>query len=248
MANSRKKRGKSRYIVLCLLAIGLVILTGNMLTKYFKDVSIFQVKHIQFKGNKMIDKNYLNSIATPFIGMNISEIDTREIEMLYSPITRINSVKCRKAFPNKIIITVNERRGVFFIMDNHGEFYPIDNDKFVLDKADWYLDEDLPIINVHIPKEKIVFGQQVEDPRIDYIINIYRDLIAADKRFIEDISEFYFKNNELHFVDIRTGSKVILGTDNLNMQIQRFIFLRDNQNFKKNTTIDLRFDTQIIVT
>jgi len=190
----------------------------------------------------------LYSIAEQFKGLNMFEVDLQDLERRYQAISRIESIKFQKMYPSRLIITVRERRGVFYVRDNQGDFHPIDKDRVVLDKADWYLEEDIPLINVIFQREEIVLGQRIEDQRIELIFEVFEMMTRDNPSIASDISEFYFRNNNLHFVDIRSGSRVILSRENVSQQIHRFIFLRDNQGFDRNSTIDLRFEGQIIIT
>ena len=243
-----KVRGKSRYYIYWILLLGLVFYGGFMAMNLFRDMDFFRIKEVHIKGNRLVNRDYLYSIAEPFIGLNIFEFDAEEIALRFQAMSRVKGIKIVRIFPSRLIITVSERTGVFFIKDNTGEFHPIDRDRYVLDKADWYLEEDLPLINVNFPKERIVIGQRIEDLRIEYIFQIYDILAITNIDMLPDISEFYFINNDLYFIDIRSGSRVILSTDEIPQQIDRFLFLRNNQGFRRNSTIDLRFGSQIIVT
>ena len=249
MGKKRKKiRGKSRFYLYWILILAVVFLTGYKATNLFRNMVFFTIREVNIKGNKHVNNQYLQSISAHLIGSNIFKTNTDDIELSYQAVSRVKSIKCKKVFPHKLVITVKERQGMFLIKDASGDFHPIDNEKYVLDKADWYLNEDLPLISINVPKDKIVIGQKIEDPRIDRIFDVYDVLIKTNAKIIADISEFYFRNDDLYFIDQNSGCRVIFSTENLAQQISRFIFLRDNQGFERNSTIDLRFDSQIIVT
>ena len=247
MDNKRKKRGKSRYFLIVVIILGVLFFAGNIAKKHLNDLAFFKIKHIQIKGNKLIDTSYLYDMAAPFIGTSIFDIDLKDIEMRYYAHSRIKEVTIQKSYPAKIIVNINERKGVFFLRDQGGDFFPIDEERYVLDKADWYIDEDLPLVNLGIPRDQIVLGQKIEDARLDHIYDVYYQIIELDNRLITDISEFYYKDNQLNFIDIKSGCRIILTSLNLDKQVERFLFLRDNQGFKKNSIIDLRFDGQVVV-
>jgi cell division protein FtsQ len=228
--------------------VGCVIFAGYQGHTLFRNNDIFTLRKVTVRGNKLVNVDYLYSIAEPFLGMNMFEIDFDDLKLRYQAVSRLENIRFQRIYPSRLVITVRERQGVFYVRDNQGGFHPIDRDKFVLDKADWYLDEDLPLINIPFPSDRIVMGQQIVDPRIDYIYKVYDMILVDNPTLARDISEFYFRDNNLFFVDIRSGSRVILGAEHITEQINRFIFLRENQGFNRNSTIDLRFYGQIIVT
>ncbi|MCL2063663.1 MAG: FtsQ-type POTRA domain-containing protein [Candidatus Cloacimonetes bacterium] len=245
--NRKKVRGNSRFYIYWVVLLGVVFYGGYHLTTLFRETSLFRIKEIHIKGNRLVDKDILYNIAEPFKGVNFFSLNVEDLALRFQAMSRIKSIKTMRIFPSRLIITVRERNGVFYVKDNSGEFHPIDNERFILDKADWYLEEDLPLININIPRENIIVGQKLEDPRIEYIFYVYDIMTHTNPDILPDISEFYFIRNDLYFVDMQSGSRVVLSTEDLSQQINRFVFLRNNQGFDRNSTIDLRFGSQIVV-
>jgi len=244
----KKVRGRGRFYLLWLCILGVVFFAGHQARALFSDVDFFTLKSITIRGNRLVSIEHLYSIAEPFKGTNIFEIDLQDLEKRYQAVSRVSSIKFRRVYPSRLIITVRERQGMFYVRDNQGGFHPIDRDRVVLDKADWYLEEDIPLINIIFPREQIVLGERIENPRIEHIFEVFEAIVQDNPSIANDISEFYFRNDNLYFIDMRSGSRVILGRDNVSQQIHRFMFLRDNQGFDRNSTIDLRFEGQIIIT
>jgi|GEM_PF-2418880 len=244
----KKVRGKSRYYIYWILAVGILFTCSYKAINYLSKMDFFLVKDIHIRGNILVNHDQLHTLTLPFQGTNIFEVDISSLIQQFQTISRIKSVKVMRILPSKLIVTVKERTGVFYLKDNSGEFHPIDRERYILDKADWYLKEDLPLISLNIPKERIVVGQKIEDLKIDYIFEVFDIMTRSNLDILDDISEFYFIQNDLYFIDMKSGSRVILSTDDIAQQINRFIFLRNNQGFNRNSTIDLRFGSQIIVT
>lgn len=248
MTKRRKKvRGNSRYFIYWTLIILVLYVSFNTAFKYLKNTDLFKVTRIEIRGTKFLNPEFLHSVSQSYYGKNIFDINNQEIENLYTNVIRVKTVKCRKRFPSKLTISITERTGVFFIRNTAGEFFPVDYDRVVLDKADSYLKEDLPFVNLSISREKLVPGNVIEDVNLEYVFQVYDELIKHQPSIISDISEFYFRSSLLHFVDIETGSRVIIGEDEIASQIKRFLFLRQNQGFEKQSFVDLRFPNQIIV-
>ena len=248
MVKKRKKvRGRSRYLIYWFLGLVILYFFFNKIVSISHNMKFFNVTKIDIIGSRYLSQDFLKSVSQSYLGKNIFDVSTREIETLYNNVIRVKSVKCRKILPSGLRITITERVGVFFIRNTKGEFYPIDIDKMVLDKADSYLKEDLPFVNLSISDEVLVPGNIVENQFLDYVFVVYNELLKSQASVISDISEFYFRNNILHFVDIESGSRVMIGTEDIPSQIKRFLFLRQNQGFEKQSFVDLRFTNQIIV-
>lgn len=248
MGRKRKKvRGHSRYFFYWLIAAIILYFAVSKVIIISRNIDFFNVKRIEITGNKYLSQDFLLSVSQSYINQNIFDVNSKEIETLYDNIIRVKNVNCRKVFPSSLKISITERVGVFFIRNVKGEFFPIDKDRTVLDKADSYLKEDLPFLNLSFSVEKLLPGQIVEDKKLDYVFMVYDELLNSQPNIISDISEFYFRDNVLHFVDIESGSRVIIGMDEIASQIKRFLFLRQNHGFEKQSLVDLRFPNQIIV-
>ena len=245
---SKKIRGKSRFFIYYILILVVVFFVGYKAKELSKDMEFFNIKNIRITGNNLVSKEYLSSIADEYIGVNIFELDKNEMAERFKTISRIEDINTVRLLPSRLLVRVKERIGVFYIKENNGEIHPIDEQRVILDKADWYVEEDLPLININFSKDKIGVGQKLDDTRIEYIFEVYDILKKNNPSIISDISEFYFIRNDLYFIDIKSGSRVILSTSDIAEQMSRFLFLRNNQGFNRHSTIDLRFGEQIVVT
>jgi len=71
--------------------------------------------------------------------------------------------------------------------------------------------------------------------------------MKINKTFINNISEYYIRKNDIAFIDSHAGSRVVLGETDIELKLNRYLFLYNNKGFNKNTLIDLRFKDQVIV-
>jgi len=248
--NFRKLFTKRNILRLSILLI-LVFITFSIAYHYthvaLKNANFTHLKKIKISGNTHLSTSFLQTIATPFINESIYDIDLQDVTLRYSAISRIKDVKAKTVFPHTLKITVSERKGLFYIKDTTGEYYPIDDEMIVLDKADWYTSEDLPLINYPLPKDTIIKGNKIENKHITDIYNVYEQMKNSNHDILAEISEFYFKNSDIHFIDSISGCRVIINPQNIATQISRFIFIRNNQAIDKNSTVDLRFETHVII-
>jgi len=240
-----------RIFVRAAMLLILVFIIGTVVWHFtfsaLSQAKFTTIKKIQIVGNTHLSNSFLQSVATPFLNENIYEVDLADLQLRYSSISRVKSVTAKTVFPNKLKITITERKGLFYVKDSTGEYYPIDEEMMVLDKADWYTTEDLPLINYALPKESIVVGKKIENKYVKDIYAIYDLMKTTHKDILSEVSEFYYKNSDIHFIDSVSGCRVIISPENITSQISRFLFIRNNQGIDKNSTVDLRFDTQVII-
>jgi cell division protein FtsQ len=246
MSRAKKIRGKNRFIIYFVLVTIATYFIAITLNSAIKSNSMFSIKRIQITGNQFLSNEHLVSISDSLIGTNLFQIDKKDIKLRYQALSRIKDVDVTRLPPSRLKIKVTERKGLFYIKDTTGEYHPIDSEFYVLDKADWYINEDIPFINIAIPVAQVKVGEKIEDHRIRHVFAVYDVMKKNHPAILNEISEFYFKNNDLYFVDIKSGCRVMVNADNINTQLSRFIFLRDNQGFPRNSTIDIRFDTHVI--
>lgn len=244
---SRKRRGISRFIILGLLLLAIAYGIWIGLTMVLKRMDLFRVKKIEIVGSKNLDKNFLKNLSREFIGKNLFDIPTSDILVKYDNIIRVKKVDVNKKLPDVIEIKITERIGILYVKSMEGDFLPIDEDKIVLDKADFYFSEDLPVVSLNISNHTFKLGEKIQDKQLDRIIYLLRKIQKIDPVFLTNISEFYIFENEVYFVDSQNGCRVILGEDDLDDKIKRFLFLRSNKGFERNSIVDLRYKNQIIV-
>jgi hypothetical protein len=239
-----RKRKIGLYLV---LGIPLLLFFMIQIRSFARTSNVFTIKNVQITGNENLSREYLRTVAEHFIGKNIVSVDRSEVVVCFMALPRVKEVSVKKVYPAKLRVRITERQGLFFVKLSNGDFFPIDSEKYVLDKADWYLFEDIPLININLSPDLAIVGEQISDDRIDTVFLAVSRMSQQHPNFLNDISEFYFRRNDLYFIDNRIGCRVLINLDNIETQITRFIFLRENQNIQRNKTIDLRFENQIVI-
>ena len=243
----KKRSGSSRYflffIVLIILIYGTYIGINNLFTK----LDIFKVESIVINGNENLETDFLKNICNDFINMNLYSISKKDVLKKYENIVRIEDIKVSRIFPNKLKIEISERKGKFFFRTESGNIFPIDKNRIILDNANFYENEVLPIIGTKIPDSEIIIGQKIENILIERIFSLREIFAKVDPDFINSISEFYLKDKNLIFVNADIGYRIVLGDNEIEEKLRKLIFLEQNRIFEKGTTIDLRFKDQLVV-
>lgn len=243
----KKRSGSSRYflffIVLIILIYGTYIGINNLFTK----LDIFKVESIVINGNENLETDFLKNICNDFINMNLYSISKKDVLKKYENIVRIEDIKVSRIFPNKLKIEISEKKGKFFFRTESGNIFPIDKNRIILDNANFYENEVLPIIGTKIPDSEIIIGQKIENILIERIFSLREIFAKVDPDFINSISEFYLKDKNLIFVNADIGYRIVLGDNEIEEKLRKLIFLEQNRIFEKGTTIDLRFKDQLVV-
>ena len=243
----RKKRGSTRYlfffVLISLTATGL----WNLTTYFLKDIDAFNIKKIEVVGYKNLDPSFLESLSDEFIGVNIFKVKKQNFIRKYENIVRVKRVSVSRRLPSTMMIEITERLGILYVKATNGEFYPIDDEFIVLDKDDFYFFEDIPLANINIDSANIQVGEKIHNETLDRIVDLHNNIMKINKTFINNISEYYIRKNDIAFIDSHAGSRVVLGETDIELKLNRYLFLYNNKGFNKNTLIDLRFKDQVIV-
>ncbi|HOD55590.1 MAG TPA: FtsQ-type POTRA domain-containing protein [Candidatus Cloacimonadota bacterium] len=243
----RKKRGSTRYLVLFIFITALFSGLWYTLTLFLKDMEYFNIEKIEIVGQKNLDPAFLQNVSKDYIGMNIFKVKKQDVIRKYESIVRVKKAKVSRRYPSTLKVEIQERTGMLYVKTSDGDFFPIDSEFIVLDKADFYFSEDIPLVSLNMQKSKIHLGEKLNDHNLKLIMALHQTIMKIDKSFVNSISEYYIKEKSIVFVDSHSGCRVILGNKDIEKRIERYVFLRSNKGFKKNTVVDLRYNDQIIV-
>jgi len=197
-------------------------------------------------GNTNLEEEFLTGLAVEFIGSNLYSVPLKTIGYKYDNIVRIDRLRIRRVFPNKLKIVIQERIGCMYIKTTEGFLIPIDEQRTILDNRGFYLNEDLPIIHTDLRAKDLVVGEVLDNDLVVRIYNVHNYLVKSniDERIV---SEYYTKNNDICLIDSKTGSSICLGRDNYSERLQKLAFILDNMGLEPRTFIDLRFADQVVI-
>ncbi len=243
----RKRRGNSRYFLFFLMiALALGAMSFGLI-QVMKQISWFNVTKIEITGNRFLDNKFLTEIAHDYIGKNIMAFSKKDVAKKYLAIKRIQKVSISKVLPSKLKISVVERRSIVYVKTVEGNLFPIDENKIVLDNRPTVTLEDMPVVNTAYQNSQMVVGKKLASQYLERVILLQKELLTLNPDFERCISEYYMKDGLLYFVETSTGARIILGDQNLPSRIRRFMFLKENGSFEKNSIFDFRFEDQVVV-
>ncbi len=243
----KKRSGSSRYFFFFLVCVVLIYGAYIGINSLFTKLDLFKVKSIEISGNENLETNFLKNICNDFINLNLYSISKKDVLKKYENIVRIDGIKVSRIFPNKLKIEISEKKGEFFFRTESGTTFPIDKYRVVLDNVNFYENEILPVIGTKIPDSEVIIGKKVENVLIEEVFSLKKKFSSVNPDFINSISEFYLKDENLILVNANIGYRIILGNNEIEEKLKRLIFLEQNRTFEKGTTIDLRFKDQLVI-
>jgi cell division septal protein FtsQ len=244
---TRKRTGSSRYFVYFILSISIIAALFFGIRTLFTKLSWFQIEEIQITGKKNLETEFLSNLSKDFIGLNLFATSKRDILQKYENIVRIKDISLKRIFPNKIKLVIQERIGLFYILTEEGDIFPIDDEYIVLDNDVFYAEENLPLIETKISSADVEFGNKIEDEFLSRIFDFYYKVSPEFPDLIRNISEFYQKDGEIYLVEANIGYKIVFGDEELIEKIKKFLFLEQNRSFEKGKIVDLRYKDQLVI-
>ena len=247
MKPKRKRRGNSRYYVVFVLFLILLGATGTGVYMLLTNVSWFNITTISHSGNSIVPDSLITGILSEYQGTNLLKIRSSQIRSHFADFARIKKVNISKSFPKTLKVTFNEREGFLWLRTVEGELVAIDSDGIVLESFTGIISEDLPVVGTFLSVAQLKAGQNPHKPYLTRIINFHKRISDEAPEFLPHISEYYMISDEIHIVDAHYGTNIIPAQKNLADQFRRYLFVQDNGNIARRSTVDLRYDKQVVV-
>jgi cell division protein FtsQ len=134
--SSRKRRNIKRKFVLFVKITAILFMLGALVFgfNYLYNSKYFKIKSVIVNGNSHYSSEQVITIADVEIGANIFEINKKNIEdKLAAELTWANSISLRKVFPDRIEISITERKPYIRLVYG-GKYFILDKEAVVLDE------------------------------------------------------------------------------------------------------------------
>ena len=180
---------------------------------FFYNSNYFKISSIKVSGNEKYPEQEILEVANLFYGLNIFEADKKKIEdALLKELIWLKSASMKKVFPDKIEITVAERKP--FVKAVYGtDCYIIDDEGIVLEKIN--VKDSGNYDNIITVKNAFKYrpgeGEKIAKKNLLSCGLIYRTL---DLELKEEIREAYIIENFAEDIVFLTSNdiKIIFGT------------------------------------
>jgi len=246
MEMRRKRRGNSRYFIAFLalaLALGGVFLGLRLLGSR---LDWFNLRTLNVAGCQTLPKSRCLSMIEDFRGVNLFCVSRREVRERFEQLPRVKKARVRFILPARMDVIIDERRTAFWVLTRDGRAVPIDKDRVVLDTDLAYVHEDAPLVNLGMLSHELMPGEAIDHPFLERVFAMQAKIDDAADWLAGRVSQYYPLGDEVMFVESNSGSRIILGEDNLDEKLRRLVFFAENKGFSPNTTLDLRFPDQIV--
>lgn len=244
--SSRKRRNVKRKFVLFVKITSILLLLGALVFgfNYLYNSQYFKIKTVMVTGNSHYSSEQVKKVADVAIGANIFEINKKNIEdSLAAELTWVSSSSLRKVFPDKIEISITERKPYIRLVYG-GKYFILDKEAVVLDEISD--EESSPYSGYLLVKNGIKFypeiGEKIAKKSILSVAEIYDALDVELKKIIK---EAYISGGTSSDIILITfdNKQIIFGTSDKIIDknaILRQILIQIHKNGIAYSVIDLR--------
>ena len=132
-------------VIFCLVSLYVVDKSIQKTLSFLKKSDFLKIDQIEISGNSRLDKSRILHLSGLKIGMNILDIDKKQIQdRLDFPCIEECSIK--RKFPNKLYIKIKEREAVAIC--HNSESYLIDKNGYLIERLEQNQRDDLSVIEI----------------------------------------------------------------------------------------------------
>lgn len=205
----KKKRIKKVIKTLLLLAI----IIGGICFALISP--IFNIEDIKVTGNEQINSDTIVSLSQLQVGQNIFRFYKEKVINDIKTNAYVENVKIKRKIPNKIEITIEERKQDYNVEFLNGYAY-INNQGYILEISEQKLD--LPVIKgISTPQEQIVEGNRLNDDDLEKLETVIQTM---------NICKSYDLDKKVSSIDITDSNDYIMEMD----EEKKIVHLGNNSN------------------
>lgn len=207
--NSRFVKGK--YGIILLILIFFIAITIFLLLY----TDLFLIKEIEVIGNDYVKENEISKISNLGLGMNIFKFNRGEIEKKISAHSFIKKVKVTRTYPDKVLISIEERKVACIIPFMDQQFLYIDKEGIVVEKSQSLKSYNNPLIT-GLEEVSFIIGNSIDINPVwlkDSILCIID--ILKENNLLKEISEIHLQEDYTIQLYTNAGSVIKIGNDGI---------------------------------
>ncbi len=228
--NKQKASTKSSVKILKILLCTLIAVVVVQLVAYFVIIPSTNAYSVNFEGANTVSVTELQSIITQTCGNNWIQFDTTKAASALLSVSTIESATVQKSFPNKILVTVQERNPVAIALvtiNNRTTTVQVDSDGVIFSAMDVAADQNLPLItgwNIGT-----FYKGMVVDGKYHTLLQQIAAINDTNPEYFSVISEISiqekeYDNFELVIYPVHTRTRVLLDR-NLNKDVLEYMLI-----------------------
>ena len=208
---------KNKLFIGTLIGILLLLSTGYLSKEVYQKLchsDFFQITAMRIEGNRMASKEQITVLSRIDIHSNLMEINVPQVKSLLESHPWIARAEIKRDWPNRLLITVKEKKPVALVNRATGLFY-LDNKGHIIAAANASQELDFPVIT---GLENFTFNpaQSARTPEILKDVMGLLKLASKNNSILpeQNISEIHItENKELLLYLLDRAFPIYMGSD-----------------------------------
>jgi cell division protein FtsQ len=236
---------------------GLAFGAKRALNAWFFENPDYAVRNIEVTTDGKLTRDAILKTANIAEGANIFEVNLLQVQEQLRSLPQVEESRVQRVLPNKLVISIQERRPVAWIVaSGNGSLPPVFETAFLVDRRGILLKPKasapeyagLPVI-LGVETSSLVAGQALDKEEVKAALELLRDAAEILQTRLQiqsiDVSREYCL-----VVTDKQRSVITFGTDDLVLQIKRLERLMDycEKNSRELQTVNLMVQRNIPVT
>ncbi len=223
------KKRKMAFRIIKYTTLVTILIGGGI---YFLLSPFFNVTEINVKGNERITKEEIISLSSIKLNENTFKIQGNKVQQNIKQNAYIENVIVRRKLPNKIEITVEERKPTFMLSFANAYVY-LNNQGYMLEVSKKALN--VPIITGFLTKEEELHaGNRLCSEDLQRLGQALQIMKSAESNGIENlITKINIENKQNYILELKSEKKTVYigDTSNLSTKMLYIIsILNENKN------------------
>ena len=213
-----------------ILGIALLVLFSTFISQKQFTINKFKIQEIQIENNNILEDQELKQLFSFLYNRNIIFLNSYELKKNINQKSFIKKIKIKKIFPNKLVITVFEKKPIGILIDKNKKKFYFGKKIDLIEYRKILKYKNLPVVEGDQKSFKILFNNLVK-------INFPTEQISSYRHF------------NLNRWDIEMSNNIILKLPEKDYieGLINFMSFQDKTNFEKYKIFDYRLKDQLIL-
>ena len=212
-----------------IIALALLVLFSTYKSQKIFSSNKFNVKEIKIENNFILEEEYIKKNLAFIYKSNLIFLNNTQIEEKIKKMDFVESFEIKKIYPDKIKITVYEKKPIAVLQHKREKYYISENIELIK-----YLDlknyKDLPV----------VFGNK------ENFSKLYKNLKKINFP-LDLVTRYYLYESKRWDIETNNQITIKLPTKNYIKGLKNFMDLSKDNNFDKYKVFDYRINNQLIL-
>lgn len=191
---------------------------------YFMMTPLFNILEVEVVNNEKIPSDTIISLSKIVLGENIYKISSKRVKQNIKQNPYIENVEVNRRLPNKIVLTVKERK-VTYMLEYANSYAYINNQGYILEISEERIETPI-IIGYNTPQEQIKEGNRLCSEDLEKLETVLKIMESANSNELDKlITKINIENKQNYTLILENQKKIAYIGDASNLST-RMLYLK----------------------